>query len=100
MVLALAIPSICLYKHHTNAIVFLGRYFVNFILDDLGMSAKLSWYTICILIFTFAFSSMAENKATFEASVQRYRTRINKDPENLDLHREMIDYTVELNKKT
>ena len=59
------------------------------------MSAKLSWHTTCILIFTFAFSSIAENRATFEDSVQRYRTRINKDPENLDLHREMIDYAVE-----
>jgi len=58
------------------------------------MSAKLSWHTTCILIFTFAFSSIAENRATFEDSVQRYRTRINKDPENLDLHREMIDYAV------
>ena len=59
------------------------------------MSEKLSCHTICILIFTFAISSMGDNKATFEASVQRYRTRINKDPENLDLHREMIDYAVE-----
>ena len=53
---------------------------------------------ILVLISIKSISALASDESNFQAAVERYRERINQDPKNLDLHREMILYATKTNR--
>ena len=42
-------------------------------------------------------STILSQESAFDKAVQRYRTRVRKDPKNLEMHQRMIDYAAETN---
>ena len=55
-------------------------------------------FYILVLISIKPILALASDESNFQAAVERYRERINQDPKNLDLHREMILYAAKTNR--
>ncbi len=50
------------------------------------------WLLILILCSTLPIA--AKHQGSFEQAVERYRLKVNRTPQNLDLHQEMVNFAV------
>ena len=55
-------------------------------------------FYILVFISIKSISALANDESNFQTAVERYRKRINQDPKNLDLHREMVLYATKTNR--